>query len=88
MTRITISNELYIELNKIRSSQWDLRHDRGLDGVVAFLVDDYKSRKTVEQQIIELKETIIGTMETAAKKGTTKAFNQWTENLLLSLKGT
>lgn len=87
MTRITISDELESELKTIRSGEWRLRGDRGLDGVVAFLVDEYKSRRTVERQIKELKETIIGTMEEAARKGTTKGMEELFSEMLTLVRG-
>jgi len=80
MTSITISEELESELKKIRRGQRRLR-ERDLDGVVAFLVDDYLSRRTVEQQLHIFRQEMASTVKKSAEEGVIESMSVLLANI-------
>lgn len=83
MTRITISSEeLEKELISIKDGNWDLRYGRGLEPTVAFLVKDFKQRRSIATQIGDLEKNIEGLIDDRVEDGVRNTLKQWFQNLL------
>jgi len=84
MTRVTLDDKLVERLEAIKqaSSNWRLRGARGLDEVVAFLVEDYEQRRTVERMLEDHQKEMTNLVYTKVEDGVVRALKKWIQNVL------
>jgi len=84
MTRVTLDDQLVKRIEKIKyeTSNWRLRGARGLDEVIAFLVEDYEQRRTIERMIEDLQKHMTDLVYTKVEDGVVKALKKWIQNVL------
>jgi len=84
MTRVTLDDKLVERIEKIKheSSNWRLHGVRGLDDVIAFLVEDYEQRRSVQRLIEDLEKNLTDLVYTKVEDGVVRAMKKWISNLL------
>lgn len=84
MTRVTLEESLVKRLEAVKASShnWRLNSARGLDDVIAFLVEDYEQRRSIELQLQQHDKATRELLGTAIEEGVKKALKQWISNLL------
>lgn len=80
--RITIeSEELEAKLNLIKGRHYEIRNERGLEGTVAWLVQDHETRKSVEELLIDMRQEVRNLVKSEVAAGVTEAWQQLINNL-------
>jgi len=83
MPRISVSKELAEELERIKYSTYAVStRDRGLESTVTYVLDQYKSMKSVESQIRVLKRDLEGLIERKVEDGLFNAFKKWIQTVI------